>query len=117
MSWRQARDPNAMSAAVAIRANVGRLIPAPFSRPPWGLAGNGRYLERAQCLEKTARLVELELRIASFDAQKETITAGERETRHVEHRMIGHGEAVQRQHTQHGRQCGDEDGALEGDGN
>src|SRR6185503_14606067 len=103
MSCRQAREPSALSAAAATYA-IGI-----------GLARNGRHLERTECLEKPEGLLELELGISSLDAQKEAVSAGQRKTRHVEHRMVGHWQAIQRQHAQHGRQRGDEDGALERD--
>src|SRR6188472_3381351 len=105
MSWRQASEPSAASAAAVTYAIAT------------GLARNSRYLERTQCLEKPEGLLELEFRIPSLDAQEEAVSAGQRKPRHVEHRMIGHWQTIQRQHAQHGRQRGDEDGALEGDRN
>src|SRR4051812_34727958 len=46
---------------------------------------NGRHLARAERLQVAARLLDVKLRVARFDAQEEPVAAGQREPRHVEH--------------------------------
>src|SRR5688500_8326229 len=68
------------------------------------LVRNRRYLAGRKRLEECARRVELELRIVRLDAEKEPVAAGERESGHVEDRVIRHRKAVQCKHPQHRRQ-------------
>src|SRR6516162_5257275 len=77
---------------------------------------NDGHLSGSQRLEKTSRGVEIELWIFRLDAEKEAVPARQREPRHVEDRVIGHWQAVERQHAEHRRQRCAEDRALEGDG-
>src|SRR4029077_14041032 len=58
------------------------------------------HLPRAERLEEAARRVEIELRILRLDAQEEPVAAGQREARHAEHRVIGHRQAVEREHAE-----------------
>src|SRR5262249_55986695 len=76
---------------------------------------NGRHLSRLQRFQEPARLLEIELRIAGLDAEEEAVAAGEREPGHVEHRVIGHRQPVQREHAEDGRQGRGENRALECD--
>jgi hypothetical protein len=52
----------------------------------------------AQAFEKLPCAVAIEGRIAGFDAEKKAIAAGKLELFDVENRMIGHGQAVEREH-------------------
>ena len=67
------------------------------------LVRNFRHLPRLQSLQKLARLLAIEQRVGGFDAQEETVARCQRESRHVEHRMVRHGQPAQRQQSQHGR--------------
>src|SRR5262245_38693643 len=67
------------------------------------LVSNDRHLSRLERFQKTARLREIELLVPRFDAQERPVAAGQRESRHVENRMIRLRQAVERQHAQHGR--------------
>src|SRR5947207_5716096 len=81
------------------------------------LRRNSRHLPCPERLQELSYGVEVESPIVRLDAQKEAVPAGEGEARHVEHRVIGHWQAVERQHAQNRRQRGRQDRAFEGDGN
>src|ERR1043166_2640752 len=55
--------------------------------------------------------------IVCFNDQEKTITGSHRKIRGIEHRVIGLGKFVQKQHSQHCRKCGDKHGAFECDRN
>src|SRR3954468_15608387 len=76
-------------------ANNRKRLPSPLHR-------NVRHLRRAKALEKRTRLLQVEAWIGRLDAQKEPVARGQRESRHVEHRMKRHREAIQREHPEHG---------------
>src|SRR5690348_13325036 len=60
-------------------------------------------------------LLEIELGIRGFDAQKEPIDGCVRsEPGDVEYRMIWHGQLVHREHPNHGTQRGQQHGAFKG---
>src|SRR6266480_1525537 len=80
------------------------------------LVRNGRHPPRAQRFEKPASRLEIELRVLRLDAQEEAVAARQREAGHVEDRVIGHRQAVERQHAEDGRQGRSENRAFEGDG-
>src|SRR5436190_22021861 len=80
------------------------------------LVCNGRHPPRAERFEKPASRLEIELRVCRLDAQEKTVAARQREAGHVEDRVIGHRQAVERQHADDGRQGRSENGAFEGDG-
>src|SRR5262249_39904103 len=65
---------------------------------------------RMQALQKSARVCRVVLRIGSKHDQEETIFAGECETRHVEYRVIRHGQPVQREHSEYRREATEQDG-------
>src|SRR4051812_47213598 len=99
---------------------IGSRFAAAFSLPPssfilLALPGNIDDLAWMECLEKLPDAVELELRIAGLDDQKELVARGLIEAPHVEHRVIRHRQAVQREHAEDGGERGDQDRALEGD--
>src|ERR1035438_10815195 len=63
---------------------------------------NFRYLPGLQRLQERARLVAIEQWIVGFDAQEETVAAGQRESRHVEGWVIEHRQTAQRQQAENG---------------
>src|SRR4029079_9330091 len=105
MSWRQPIPPSV--SATTINAEHAERAENVFSADSASSAfdvvvsvRNGRDLPRVQGLEKAPCLVDVELHMPRFDAQKEAIAAGQRETRDVEHRVIRLRQAVQRQHAE-----------------
>src|SRR5215471_17824206 len=64
---------------------------------------NFRYLPWLERLEKLAGAIMIEHRIGSFDTQKETVAAGQRESRHVERGMVRHRQPAKTQQAQHRR--------------
>src|SRR3989475_1355393 len=68
---------------------------------------------RLQAHKKFFRAGAVELRVFRFDAQEEPVVGGQRKPRHVEHRMVRHGQLIERQHSQHGKDRGAEHGELE----
>src|SRR5450759_1235377 len=66
------------------------------------LVRNFRYLPGLQRLQELARFVAIEERIGGFDAQEETVAAGQRESRHVEDRVIGHRQAAEAKQAENG---------------
>src|SRR5712691_294041 len=82
---------------------------------PLFLIGNSGDLPRIEGLEESARRVDVEPRIPSFDAEEEPVAARQREARHIEDRVIRLRQSVERQHAEHRRERGDENRALEGD--
>src|SRR4029077_16727299 len=61
-------------------------------------AGHLRNRARIQPFEKLARCYTVVLLVRRKDDQKKSVFRSKDETRHVEHRMIRHGQSVQRQH-------------------
>ncbi len=61
------------------------------------------------------RTLALEAAVAGLDRQEEAVARREREARHVEEGVVGHREAVQREHADHGGQPAEQHGELEGD--
>src|SRR4051812_31187912 len=110
MSCRQAVESAAASARIASPRTEEQV-------QFWGEVSirNGCHLPGTERFEEGARALEMEPRIARLDAQEEPVAAGEREPRHVEHRVIRLRQAVQRQHAEHRGKRGAEDRALEGD--
>src|SRR5262245_45893086 len=78
-----------------------------------GSVRNGGHLARIERLEEPARVLEVKLRVLRLDAQEESIAAREREARHVEDRVVGHRQPVEREHAEYGRQHRAENRALE----
>src|SRR5262249_17595165 len=81
----------------------------------FSVRGNGGDLPRVERLEKATRRLQIELRIRRLDAEEEPVAAGERETWHVEDRVVRLRQAVEREHAEHRGQRRDENRALEGD--
>src|SRR5438128_5876995 len=77
------------------------------------LVRNGRDLPGPQRFKKGSRCRGIESRIDGLNAEKEPVVARQREAWHVEHGVIRHGEAVQREHAEDRRQRGPETRALE----
>src|SRR5450759_3125955 len=79
------------------------------------LVRNFRYLPGLQRLQELARFVSIEERIGGFDAQEETVAASLCEARHVERRVVGHGQAAQTKHAENRGQRRKENGHLKRD--
>src|SRR5581483_3321812 len=77
------------------------------------LVRNGRDLTRIQRFKKLARAFDVELRIDRLDADEKAIAARERESRHVEDRVIRLRQPVERQHAEYRRERRRENRALE----
>src|SRR2546430_2992855 len=112
MRWRQVRRQKAESRSTKARRI---LLPSAFCLPPSpGNIGDLPWLERFQ---KIPRLVELEFRIARVNDEKEFVARGLIESRHVEHRVIRHRQAVEREHSEDRRECRQQNRAFERDRN
>src|SRR5258708_24898854 len=73
------------------------------------------HLANVMCIQAVEKLFgagAIELRILRLDAKEEAVIRGQRETRRVEHRMMRHGQFVERQHSENGGNCRAEDGQL-----
>ena len=81
----------------------------------WSVSRWRRY--RSSCASNPPRPFVVELWIGGLDAQKEAISAGELEALDVENRMIGHRQAIERNHAENRRQRGHENGQFKGDRN
>src|ERR1700739_4554208 len=68
---------------------------------------------RVEPAEELIRLGEAEFGVTGFDAEVEAVRGGVDEAADVENRVIGLGQAVQREHAEHGAESGAEDGELE----
>src|SRR5476649_1165778 len=118
MSWRHAEpDKPAISHENAKTRNQILFVLSCFRGDPItrGSVCNGRDLPRVQRFEEVARRFDVELGILRLDAEEEPVTAGQREPRQVEDRVIRHRQAVEREHAEDARQRGRENRALEGD--
>ena len=67
-----------------------------------------------QAAQQLARAVEVELRVVRLDAQEEAVAARQREARHVEDRVVGLREAVEREHAEDRRERREQHRRLEG---
>src|SRR5215472_13328493 len=120
MSCRHAAANNSVTTISAERAETAERF---FSASPApsalyvvnGSIRNGRHLSRVQRLEEPARPLEIKFRIRRLDTDEEPVAAREREAWHVEHRVVRLRQPVERQHSEHRRQRGGENRALEGD--
>src|SRR4029078_5282820 len=81
------------------------------------LVRNDGHLSRFERFEKPARLLEVELSVSCFDAQKKSIAADQRKPGDVEDRVIRLRQAVESEHSENRGQRGAENGAFEGDCN
>src|SRR5664280_1391872 len=79
------------------------------------LVRNFRYLPGLQRLQELARLVAIEQWIVGFDAKEKTVVAGQRESRHVESRVIEHRQTAQAQQAENGGERRKQNGHLERD--
>src|SRR5262249_27360987 len=69
---------------------------------------------RLQPRQERPDLLAVELRVARLDAQEEAVSRGEGEALGIEDGVVRHRQAVQPQHSEHRRERGEEDRALEG---
>ena len=72
---------------------------------------------RLQRGQKLGRGAAIELRVRGLDAEEETVLARPGELRHVEQRMVELRQAVEKHHSQEGREGAHQDQHFEGDGN
>src|ERR1700731_245603 len=68
-----------------------------------------------EALKKAARGRRVVLDIGGKHDQEKPIPGSARKARHVEDRVIRHGQTVERQHAEYGRDAGKQNGRLEGD--
>src|SRR5205809_2398709 len=109
MSWRHPESPSPKTKTnnTASTGSANRFCAK-------GLMRNLRDLERMKVFKKTPGLVEPEMRVYGLNAQEETIAAGANKIGRIKYRMVGLGQAIERNHAKHRRQCGSQDGALKG---
>src|SRR3989442_1650490 len=67
------------------------------------LMGHLENTARVQRFQKTLCGLAIEFRIGGFNAQEETVARSQSKSRHMENRVIGHGQTIQTEHPQH---CG-----------
>src|SRR4249920_1883554 len=79
------------------------------STPSWRLVRNFGYLPGLQGLQELGRFIAIEQRIGGFDAQEETVAAGQRKSRHVEGGVIRHRQAAQAKQAEDGGKGREED--------
>src|SRR5580693_7800053 len=72
----------------------------------WKLDFNLKYSVWIQAFQEFLRFRQLETLVAHFYHQEKPVVRGQRESRDVEHRMVRRGQAVHRQHSKDGAQCG-----------
>src|ERR1041385_2363043 len=80
-------------------------LPRDISHLPW-----------MQRLQELPCLIQIEFRIPRLHDEEELVARGLIESLEVEHGVIRHGQAVQGEHAEHRGERGEEDRALEGDG-
>src|SRR5205807_7119509 len=108
MSCRQPEGPRAKSAAST--GSAKRVCAEVLMR-------HLRDLQRMKGFKKTPGLVQPELRILRFNAQKEPVTAGPNKIWGIKHRMIRLRQPIERNHPNNGRQGSAQNGALKSYGN
>src|SRR6266852_470271 len=72
---------------------------------------------RVEALQEARGVLQMKLRIASFDANEEAVRGCMREAMHVENGMVRLRQAVQRKHSENRGERSPENGQLKGDGN
>src|SRR5437867_1753703 len=107
MRWRQPLSSSATRSAAT--------RPPPAARRP--LPRDICHLPRIERLQKIPGLVEIELRIARLNDEEEFIARCLIESRHIEHRVIGHWQPVERQHAENGSERSEQHCAFERDRN
>src|SRR5437899_11757237 len=124
-AWRARGASARESGAPAVRLSAARLRNRAGGTRPTSRAGaprtrahgawlavlvrNFRYLPGADLAQEAGRLLTVEEPVAGLDRQEEAVAGREREPRHVEEGMIGHGQPVQREHPDHGGEAAHED--------
>ena len=83
---------------------AGTRKPRPRPRSQSGIPALGiRHLLHKMSIrvsQELARVLKIETRIGGLNAEEETVAAGEGESFDVKHRVKGHGEAIQSQHSE-----------------
>src|SRR5450432_1682554 len=97
MSWRQAKE--------ARRAST--------TAPNLKLMRNFGHLSGLQGRQKIAGPAVIEQRVLGFDAQEKPVARSQRESRHIEDRMVWHGQAAKAQEAQHRGNRSDQNRHLE----
>src|SRR5437899_5096134 len=64
------------------------------------LMGHLENTARVQRFQKTLCGLAIEFRIGGFNAQEETVARSQSKSRHMENRVIGHGQTIQTEHPQ-----------------
>src|SRR3954447_26935319 len=117
MSWRHAETASRLTPANASSRSARRRPPRfPNSQSRIPLLCDVIDLSRPETLKKRTRRGVIELRIRRFDGQEEAILTGVfGKPRHVEHRVIRHGQTVQDEHAEDRRKRREENRELERD--
>src|SRR5438552_15361835 len=94
-----------------------RFLPSAFCLlpSPSALPRDISNLPRSERVQKLEHAIDLELRIARLDDEKEAVARGLLETLHVEDRVIRHRQSVEREHAEHRAERREQDRALERD--
>ena len=79
----------------------------PVSHMRRRLRCNFSHLARPQAFEKLLGALPIKQIISGLNAEEKAITRGQRKPRHIEQRVVGHGQTIERQHAQHCCQSGD----------
>src|SRR5215471_3481129 len=105
MSCRQpASRMSKMGTVANFRPPLPKIRGSTHFAEPLVLMRNFTHLSRLQRLQKLARAVVIEQRIRRLDAQEKSIAAGQRETRHIERRVIWHRQSAKPEQTKYSRQ-------------
>src|SRR5205814_7905450 len=91
---------SAISCRKAISQPVSAIAHSAVAKKPYALifiAHLGHVL-RVNALQKSRRLLQMEIRIMRFDAQKEFIRGSSLEPLHIEERVMRLRQSIQRQH-------------------
>src|SRR5215467_5539574 len=73
------------------------------------LTGYLRNRAWLQALEKLAGALRVVLGIGSKHDQEKAVLAGQHKTRHMEYRVVRHGQAIEREHTEDRRKRAEQD--------
>src|ERR1700694_5796776 len=105
MSCRQPESPSPRTKSAASTGSVKRFCAEALMR-------HLRDLQRMESLKKMPGLVQLEIGVLRFNAQKEPVTAGPDEIWGVKHRMIRLRQPIERNHAKYRGQCSAQNSAF-----
>src|SRR4051812_12494356 len=109
--------PSAAKALVVPARSAGLKACSTRSWRHWLMRHLLHALHALELQQEVGGVVPLELRVGGFDDEEEMVAACHGEPAHVEDGVVGHGQAVEREHTEDGGGGGGEHRAFEGDGN